>query len=253
MTKSELLHLLTDLLIKLVSLDYGPETAPDKVRQYDQLVSRLQSLRRELSRNIITDNTAEFKKHTAALQEINNILQADLGDMTNIAETLKSLIAFVAAVEKIASIATGVTGLPSISALAAGKKIMKKAKSAHIAFGEEAAAMQPELKAAEESTVEQMPLLLVEEVLHGVELTEKELLITVISGGCTDKGYFRFDVNKGTASCTVTVYRVVSDDCRMAPELKQLAFSREKLGLDGTVEFILRNKIGNTANQRLPG
>lgn len=98
------------------------------------------------------------------------------------------------------------------------------------------------------------PLFLIEEVLHGVELTREKLIITVATGGCTNEGSFRFDVNKGSGGqqpYTVTVYRIEPDDCKEDVETIQISYSREELGIDGPVEFILRNKIGNTSQHRL--
>lgn len=109
-----------------------------------------------------------------------------------------------------------------------------------------------ELEMPPKSSIEEKaPLFLIEEVLHGVELTKEKLIITVVSGGCTKEGDFRFDVNKRTTPYMVTVYRIVPDDCKRVPELIQISYSREELGLDGHVEFILRNKIGNTSQHRL--
>ncbi|WP_417909852.1 hypothetical protein [Candidatus Electronema sp. PJ] len=41
MTHSKLLHLVTDLLIELNGMNFGPETAPDKIQRYDELHAML--------------------------------------------------------------------------------------------------------------------------------------------------------------------------------------------------------------------
>jgi hypothetical protein len=215
-------------LVKLDSLKFRRETAPHIVQQYDENVERLYTLRRELFREILDTNTEEFKTHAASLQKINVELDKTIGDVTKIAETLQNLVKFIAAVEEIISLASGIK---SVSFLAKEKALVAKEKA-------------PVAK-------EKAPLFLIEEVLHGVELTREKLIITVATGGCTNKGSFRFDVNKGATPYMVTVYRIEPDDCKEDFEPESLSYSREELGIDGPVEFILRNKIGNTSQHRL--
>ncbi len=94
----------------------------------------------------------------------------------------------------------------------------------------------------------------VEEVLYRVELTPKKLMITVATGGCTDKDNFHVDVNKdviGPSPYKVTVYKVKPDICTGNFEPKRLSFLRKELGLEGIVEFTVRNRIGNTTQHLL--
>ncbi len=223
MTLDELFQLVVDRhfdLVKLDSLKFRRETAPYIVQQYDENVKRLYALRRKLFRKILSTNTAVFQAHADELEETNKKLFETIGEVTKIAETLKSLVAFIEVVDKIISIASGIKS-----------------------FGIESASFVAKEKA---------PLFLIEEVLHGVELTREKLIITVATGGCTNKGSFRFDVNKGATPYMVTVYRIEPDDCKEDFEPESLSYSREELGLDGhAVEFILRNKIGNTSQHRL--
>ena len=94
----------------------------------------------------------------------------------------------------------------------------------------------------------------VEEVLHGIELTDEKLIITVATGGCTEKDSFHVEVNKGFTRLPpylVTVYRIKPDDCLGNFEPVRISFSRRELGLEGNVDFRILNRIGNTSNHRL--
>lgn len=225
-TGAKLIKLVDDLLYELESLKFGPETPSDIVQQYNKDVDDLRILLEKLVRKGIRDNTEEFKNLADQLTGVNQKLLKTLHDLAKISDTLKSLGEFIELLDEIARIASGITG----TTLGAMKK-------------------------AESSVEEKAPLFLIEEVLYGVELTKEKLIITVVSGGCTKEGDFRFDVNKGSEGqqqYTVTVYRIKPDDCKRVPELIQISYSREELGLDGhAVEFILRNKIGNTSQHRL--
>ena len=89
----------------------------------------------------------------------------------------------------------------------------------------------------------------VKEVLHGVELTPDELVLTVVSKGCSKKEHFYIDVNIGIASVPaylLTVYRIVPDDCKKVPELVKLSYPIKDLGLEDPVELILVNTIGSS-------
>ncbi|MCI5226559.1 MAG: hypothetical protein D3918_07840 [Candidatus Electrothrix sp. AX2] len=109
----------------------------------------------------------------------------------------------------------------------------------------------PEDEPAVDSPVEQVP---VEEVLHGIELTPESLVITVATGGRTEKGSFHVQVDRGYKKLPrylVTVYRIKSDDSKGDFEPIRISFSREELGLEGDVDFRVLNKIGNTSQHRL--
>lgn len=179
----------------------------------------------------------------------------ETGDFANALKTLDDVLGLIG---KVVTVAT----VPHVAPLAIINDLMK-ARSDHDLrmvrsrlLDTKLFAMQPESN-VELATIpefhleEKAPLFLIEEVLYGVELTPEKLIITVATGGRTEGGDFRFAVNKTASPYIVTVYRIVSDDCKGAFEPIKIAFSREKLGLDGLVEFILRNKIGNTSQHRL--
>jgi len=92
-----------------------------------------------------------------------------------------------------------------------------------------------------------------EVVLHGIEITREDLILTVTSTGCTRNDHFIIDVDTSITPFPVTIYRVKDDRCRAAPHIKKLIFSREELGLEGDkgdkrglVKFTLQNELGAT-------
>ncbi|MCI5144544.1 MAG: hypothetical protein D3923_03235, partial [Candidatus Electrothrix sp. AR3] len=88
----------------------------------------------------------------------------------------------------------------------------------------------------------------VEEVLYGIELTPERLVITVATGGCTEKDSFHIHVDKGYTGLPpyqVTVYRIKPDDCKGNFEPIRISFSRKDLGLEGAIDFTVRNRIGS--------
>jgi hypothetical protein len=219
---------------------------PERMELYSQFKA-LSDYQHTIIKGTIYANTGKFKKYAASLKTINDELQKTFDDLTKIAETLKNLVEFVKVVEKIASLFSSVTIVPTASHFAAAMK----AKSVHFIAGSDE--IPPEFFAGEEITVP-VSLLPIEEVLYGVELTPEKLIITVATGGCTGEDSFHVEVNKGYTGLPpyfVTVYRIVPDDCKGAFEPIKIAFSREKLGLDGLIEFVFRNKIGNTSQHRL--
>lgn len=261
MTYDELFQIVVDRhldLLKHDTLKFRRETAPDILQRYDEKVERLYALRRELFRAILNKNTPAIQGDTASLSKINDELETTIGDVTKIAETLQNLVKFVEVVTKIVGIVTA-PSIPIPSLIAATHLTHLVAPSAIEARIATSPAMEllraesveaPQELSAEEATVS----LPIEEVLYGVELTPEKLIITVATGGCTGEESFHVDVNKGFTGqppYLVTVYRIKSDNCKGKFEPMQIAFSREKVGLDGLVEFVLRNKIGNTSNHRL--
>ncbi len=93
-----------------------------------------------------------------------------------------------------------------------------------------------------------------EEVLLGIDFSQKTVDIHVASGGCTKKEDFHFDVNKGVTGkppYIVTIRRITPDNCKaLIHEGVRLSFDKTELGLDGLVEFTLTNKLGNTSQHR---
>ena len=180
----------------------------------------------------------------------------EIDEFAKVMETLGNVLGLIG---KVVTVATA----PHIAPLTVIDRLMR-ARSDHdlrmvrysLRRDTQLLAMPPEshveLETMPESHLEKKaPLFLIEEVLHGVELTPEKLVITVATGGCTEEGDFRFDVNKMASPYMVTVYRIVSDDCKGEFEPIQISYSREELGLKDGVEFILRNKIGNTSQHRL--
>jgi hypothetical protein len=259
MTQPELLTLVTDLIVDLNSMNYGSETEADKVQQYYEQVNRLNALRRKLSREILSTNTSSFKEHTASLKKINNDLKKTIYEVTKIAETLDNLVKFISVLEKIISTASSITSAPDIASLALAIDAINKKSALHprmMSLRERLESMPLESIPQAFSDEGKITPLPIEEVLYGVELTPEKLIITVATGGCTGEDSFHVEVHKGYKELLpylVTVYRIVPDDCEAALEPMKISFSREKLGLDGAVEFILRNKIGNTSQHRLVG
>jgi len=200
----------------------------------------------------------QFDKLKPEFDEGISLLKREIQDMEEFAKAMETLGKVLGLIGKVVTVATA----PHIAPLAVIGNLMR-ARSDHdlrmVRYSlrdTQLFAMQPEshveLATMPESHFEKKaPLFLIEEVLHGVEVTPEKLIITVATGGCTDGGDFRFDVNKMASPYIVTVYRIVSDDCKGAFEPIQISYSRKELGLEGGVEFILRNKIGNTSQHRL--
>ncbi|MCX4027550.1 hypothetical protein H0A36_19485 [Endozoicomonas sp. SM1973] len=86
------------------------------------------------------------------------------------------------------------------------------------------------------------------EVLMGVDILPNSIELHVASGGCTSANSFTINVDKTASPHSVTVLRVQPDFCEAhIPDGIKVSFDRAALGLDGKVEFILTNKIGNTS------
>ncbi|MDJ0694520.1 hypothetical protein [Mastigocoleus sp. MO_188.B34] len=68
------------------------------------------------------------------------------------------------------------------------------------------------------------------EVLHGLVVTETEVIITVTSTGCTDKSDFEVSVQE-SLPLLVTFKRIGIDPCRTAPLSVDLSFSRKEVGI----------------------
>ena len=93
-----------------------------------------------------------------------------------------------------------------------------------------------------------------EEVLLGVNLTEKYLELHVASNGCTSENDFSIDVNTGITGAEplhLTVLRIKPDECKAeVPDGVTIKFSREKYKLNGYYAMTLVNKIGTTSQGR---
>ncbi|CAK8722672.1 hypothetical protein KKHLCK_11940 [Candidatus Electrothrix laxa] len=256
MTNLELVQWLGDLIVRLNMKNFGPATDLIEVRKYDELCNKLAVYLRKIVREGIRDDTKEFISHTKSLKKINKDLLKTLDRLDQFAQTLKALVDFVGVVEKLLNLAAPAFGLASPVDI-----VMER--TAHFSGDEKSLHRKgslvehlkdihpPQNKPVVASPVKNA----VEEVLHGIELTDEKLIITVATGGCTGEGNFHIHVDKGYTKLPpyqVTVYRVVSDDCHGHFDPIKISFSRKKLGLDGNVDFIVRNRIGNTSQHRLP-
>ncbi|ETW98141.1 hypothetical protein [Candidatus Entotheonella palauensis] len=75
------------------------------------------------------------------------------------------------------------------------------------------------------------------ETLHGLEVTETAVVITVTSNGCTDKDDFEIEVQKSLPPIA-TFIRVQPDFCEAVPHSVDISFSLKEVG---AAEF----KVGN--------
>lgn len=257
----EVMQIENDLLSDTIQSWLSTQSDQDKV-VYGERIFKVSIYRSKLQNLFFDIILEEFNKIVPQLKDGVTSLQReiqDAKDFINAMETLDKVLGFIARVVTVAA-------APSSAPFAIAKEVAKS-RAAHMPrvmmLREEPEAMLPESSVIEKSVAEERRFLLIEEVLYGVALTEDELIITVATGGkeCTKQEDFRFDVNKGAKEgkewtkgqepYIVTVYRIVSDECYKAPGVISISYSRKELGLDGSVEFILRNKIGNTSNHRV--
>jgi ABC-type transporter Mla subunit MlaD len=101
MTRLELIRLIGDVIIAVDVLrsDFARHTR-ERTR-LDDLRDDLDGFQRKLVRNVIDDNTSDFKALTASLNEVNTELRQTTNEVSKIAETLQSLVKFVGVVQKI--------------------------------------------------------------------------------------------------------------------------------------------------------
>ena len=67
------------------------------------------------------------------------------------------------------------------------------------------------------------------ETLHGLKLTDTQVIITVTSNGCTDKDDFKIEL-KESHPAIATFIRVQPDFCRAAAHSVDIAFSLKEVG-----------------------
>ncbi len=93
-----------------------------------------------------------------------------------------------------------------------------------------------------------------EEVLMGVNITDREIELHVASGGCTNRNSFSIEIDKegaGKLPYVLRVYRVKPDDCEaFLPGGVIVSFSKDELGLSEIFEMSLTNKLGITSLHR---
>lgn len=82
------------------------------------------------------------------------------------------------------------------------------------------------------------------ERLIGINLDydTKEVIIKIVSSGCTDKSSFKIELE----NAILTVTRVKVDECKAMEEPISLTYTMKELGIDPNVPFTISNKfIGN--------
>ncbi|NTU98286.1 MAG: hypothetical protein HGA62_10825 [Chlorobiaceae bacterium] len=70
----------------------------------DNVRDELDTCQRKIVRSFIDENTEDFKKHAAALKEVDKELCRTIDDMKKLTETLANLDRFVSAVGKIVAL-----------------------------------------------------------------------------------------------------------------------------------------------------
>lgn len=240
-----LLGIIREIEISLYSSDFREwlrALPADQNKAIGDLRSDIGSCRSGIETGQLRVLANKLEELSEPLQAGTNELIAEIDKIVSAIKTIELLGNVLGLIGKVVAVAAVPSAAPFTVAMEAAG--VMKAKAAH------SLSMKAEKSFAEEKA----PLFLSEEVLYGVELTKEKLIITVATGGCTNEGSFRFDVNKGSGGqqpYTVTIYRIEPDECDGNFEPIPLSYSREELGIDGPVEFILRNKIGNTSQHRL--
>jgi len=271
--KLKLIRMIGTVIVKVDETRSVFDRETTERKQLDILRDRLDAGQRAIIINLIRANTEEFKQHTTSLQKINDELQKTIDDVTKLADTLKNLVKFIEVVGEIANLASRVIGLAAVPevplvrsavtspfAALAGRTSLRSAEKMSrrldLSVVERLMEALPPDEDAVDSPPENKPVapVPVEEVLHGIELTDEKLIITVATGGCTEEDSFHIEVNKGYTGLPpylVTVYRIKSDDCKGLFEPIRISFSLKELGLEGAVDFRVLNRIGNTSQHRL--
>ena len=104
-SRLELIRLIGDVIteVDVLRSDFRRETKTRK--QLDNIRDELDTAQRILVRNVIHENTKQFKEVTTELKEVNEALRETIDDVEKVAETLETLIKFVGVVQKIAELA----------------------------------------------------------------------------------------------------------------------------------------------------
>ncbi|MCI5150034.1 MAG: hypothetical protein D3916_11715 [Candidatus Electrothrix sp. MAN1_4] len=264
MNINELLESLREIELYLWSPDFRTWLR----KQSDDDRGKLIKLRGKVRSYRIGIETEILKEIADALAELGPPLESAIKDLQDeidkkeklvrVIDTLGRVLSLVSRVVGLAAgpgipdIVAAVAGVETRSALMSDKKVLRGVDGPfeHLmgAFPQKRDVVD---SPPEDVPVEQVPT---EEVLHGIELTDQKLIITVATGGCTEEDSFHIEVNKGYTGLPpylVTVYRIKSDDCRGNFEPIRISFSRKELGLEGNVDFRILNRIGNTSDHRL--
>jgi hypothetical protein len=190
-------------------------------------------------------------------------LQDEIKNMENFIKVTETLGKVIGLISRVVSLAAG-PGIPDIVAAVAGVEKKAAFRSADkISYRLDPSVVERLMggfdlgeKEVVDSPPENKPVapVAVEEVLHGIELTPESLIITVATGGRTEKDSFYVEVKKRytySSPYLVTVFRIKSDDSKGNFEPIRISFSRRDLGLEGSVELHVLNRIGNTSQHRL--
>ena len=104
-SRLELIRLIGDVIteVDVLRSDFRRETKTRK--NLDNIRDELDTAQRILVRNVINENTKQFKEVTISLKEVNGELRETIDDVDRIAETLENLVKFVGVVQKIAELA----------------------------------------------------------------------------------------------------------------------------------------------------
>ncbi len=225
--------------------------------------------RSQLQNNLLEILVEELNKLAPSLEDGINELLEEINKAEDFIKAMDTLGRVVGLISKV----VGLVAVPEVALPGAAVASFATVKKEALSIGEKKRTVyrkEPSLEEYEEglhrhlkkdavdtppkaAPVKQVP---VEEVLHGIELTPESLVITVATGGCTEKGSFEVKViPRGTGlSPYLIVYRVKPDDCKKGDlEPIRISFSREELkGLEeGDVDFRVLNRIGNTSQHRL--
>ena len=104
-SRLELIRLVGDVIteVDVLRSDFRRETKTRK--QLDNTRDELDTAQRILVRNVINENTKQFREVTTELKETNEELRETIDDVEKVAETLETLVKFVGVVQKIAELA----------------------------------------------------------------------------------------------------------------------------------------------------
>jgi len=105
MTNLELIRLIGNVIVDIDVLRSTFSRETSNRRKLDDIRDELDVYQRKLVRNIIVDNTDQFKELTTSLKGINGTLRQTIEDVDKTAQTLETLVKFVSVVQKVAELA----------------------------------------------------------------------------------------------------------------------------------------------------
>ena len=101
MTRLELIQLVGDVITNVDVLRSTLPRAGKQRIQLDDLRDSLDTAQRRLVRNVLRDNTDEFRNLAQSLGDVNATLDTTIRDVDKVDESLGMLVQFVAALQKI--------------------------------------------------------------------------------------------------------------------------------------------------------